>query len=238
MSKFELYQHKYVNFDAYVFQIVVPNDVSIFGSARQDLFLNKCTWGGRQSLYIKRVHVKALDQPIYHCDNEGNSINTSACIANFIEKKIGCNPHIQGSQYSLGLPCTTKDQLLKLKYYLDMFPGFDDKDVYNLTGCKSSCEKDVFSFVTEPILCHDQNFGQELILDVMITDRWYEEKEQYIIYDTDSFIADVGGYMGLILGFSILSIYHEIEALLKRFIPLTLCLAKRNIGVEKSSEVV
>ena len=119
-----------------------------------------------------------------------------------------------------------------------MFPGFDDKDVYNLTGCKSSCEKDVFSFVTEPILCHDQNFGQELILDVMITDRWYEEKEQYIIYDTDSFIADVGGYMGLILGFSILSIYHEIEALLKRFIPLTLCLAKRNIGVEKSSEVV
>ena len=119
-----------------------------------------------------------------------------------------------------------------------MFPGFDDKDVYNMTGCKSSCEKDVFSFVTEPIDCHDQNYGQELILDVMITDRWYEEREQYIIYDTNSFIADVGGYMGLLLGFSILSIYHEIEALLKRFMQLTLYLAKRNIGRPQSSKVV
>ena len=31
----------------------------------------------------------------------------------------------------------------------------------------------------------------------------YDEKEQYIIYDLSSLIADVGGYMGLLLGYSI-----------------------------------
>ena len=31
----------------------------------------------------------------------------------------------------------------------------------------------------------------------------YDEKEQYLIYDLSSLIADVGGYMGLLLGYSI-----------------------------------
>ena len=56
-------------------------------------------------------------------------------------------------------------------------------------------------------------------LTLRITDKSYEERKQYIIYDTDSFIADVGGYMGLLLGYSIMSLYNEIESLLKRLIP-------------------
>ena len=46
----------------------------------------------------------------------------------------------------------------------------------------------------------------------------YREEEQYVIYDTDSFFADVGGYMGLLLGSSLFSLYNEIEALMKRLL--------------------
>ena len=35
---------------------------------------------------------------------------------------------------------------------------------------------------------------------------------QYLIYDIDQLIADVGGYMGLLLGHSALSIYYKLEA--------------------------
>ena len=49
-----------------------------------------------------------------------------------------------------------------------------------------------------------------------IIERSYEEKEQYIIYDTGSFFADVGGYMGLLLGCSLASLYYEIEDLMKK----------------------
>jgi hypothetical protein len=32
-------------------------------------------------------------------------------------------------------------------------------------------------------------------------------KKQYYVYDSDSFIADIGGYLGLCLGMSILTFY-------------------------------
>ena len=53
-------------------------------------------------------------------------------------------------------------------------------------------------------------------LTFKILDRSYKLEEQYKIYDTESFIADVGGYMGLLLGCSLLSLYKEVEGFLKK----------------------
>ena len=39
----------------------------------------------------------------------------------------------------------------------------------------------------------------------------YEVRKQYPLYDINSFIADVGGYLGLILGYSILSLCSVVE---------------------------
>ena len=49
-----------------------------------------------------------------------------------------------------------------------------------------------------------------------IKDKIVNVRKQYVIYDFNSFIADVGGFMGLLLGFSLLSIYDEIEGLVKK----------------------
>ena len=43
----------------------------------------------------------------------------------------------------------------------------------------------------------------------------YEEKKHYVIYDFNSFIADVGGYMGLLLGFNLHSIFEMAVKALK-----------------------
>ena len=37
----------------------------------------------------------------------------------------------------------------------------------------------------------------------------YEMKEQYFIYDGNSLIADIGGYLGLLLGLSIFGIFNS-----------------------------
>ena len=34
---------------------------------------------------------------------------------------------------------------------------------------------------------------------------------QYVIYDSSSFFADVGGYLGLLLGHSLFSVYTMVE---------------------------
>ena len=45
----------------------------------------------------------------------------------------------------------------------------------------------------------------------------YKEEEQYVIYDFNSFIGDVGGFLGLLLGYSALSIYDELIGMIRRF---------------------
>ena len=47
-------------------------------------------------------------------------------------------------------------------------------------------------------------------MSLQIDDKAYIEEEQYYVYDFDSFFADVGGYMGLLLGSSVLSIYDVV----------------------------
>ncbi len=37
----------------------------------------------------------------------------------------------------------------------------------------------------------------------------YEVKEQYVVYDGNAFFADVGGFLGLLLGHSVLSVYSS-----------------------------
>ena len=52
---------------------------------------------------------------------------------------------------------------------------------------------------------------RSLHLYIYYVNNSYDEKEQYVIYDLSSFIADVGGFMGLLLGFSIHSMVEMIE---------------------------
>ena len=48
--------------------------------------------------------------------------------------------------------------------------------------------------------------------------RWCKTFEQYEIYDYNSMMADIGGYVGLLLGSSLLSIYQAFENQLKSMI--------------------
>ena len=48
----------------------------------------------------------------------------------------------------------------------------------------------------------------------------YDERKQYLIYDENHFIADFGGYLGLLLGSSLLSVYDKIKRWLKSLIKL------------------
>ena len=91
-----------------------------------------------------------------------------------------------------------------------------------MTGCLSSCENDKFDIElidkAEVVYPHKSYYGKNYVsIIVSMRDSSYLEEEQYLIYDFDSFIADVGGYMGLLLGSSFLSLFDEVESYLKAF---------------------
>ena len=97
----------------------------------------------------------------------------------------------------------------------------DENGIHGLTGCLASCNKDEFQVeLGNMVVREDENcFGdfcwgettRSMKLYAHFQNGRYEDKEQYIIYDYNSMIADVGGYMGLLLGYSLLSVYEKVE---------------------------
>ena len=65
---------------------------------------------------------------------------------------------------------------------------------------------------SRPKFGQDNTVRRSLHLYLYYVNALYDEKEEYVIYDTNSFIADVGGYMGLLLGFSLQSMAEMVES--------------------------
>ena len=63
---------------------------------------------------------------------------------------------------------------------------------------------------TSPIGSKTKYPPQLVKLSFIISSGEYEKKEHYFIYSGNALIADIGGYMGLLLGFSIYSIIKSV----------------------------
>ena len=218
-----------INDPNYIFQMIVPNGKAVYGSASLIVPTNakygdsdaSCykTEKFSQVIFITRTHMKALDKPTQRCSQESADITTSGCIAKFLEEKLGCNPIILGSQFSKTPKCTTKTQLLALANATKRFEDADENDLYEMTGCLSPCEKDQYSLAVDPLTSkYEFYYRCQVHLEFKMLDSAYKEEEQYIIYDMGSFIGDVGGYMGLLLGSSLLSLYMAMEAYMKKLL--------------------
>ena len=205
----------------------MPNGKTLFGSANQVVLLTPggcAEWQQKRfttAIYITKTHIRALDQPSRRCSMENTAVDTSACIAGFIERELGCNAMTLGSQYLKGTPCTTRSQLLAFSNISKILEKSDENDIYGMTGCLSSCEKDRFSISADPLVT-ETAYGEwgevpcQLHMEFRILDSSYKVEEQYMLYEMDSFIADVGGYMGLLLGFSLLSLYIALEDCMRK----------------------
>lgn len=79
-------------------------------------------------------------------------------------------------------------------------------------GCLGSCER--FSYDIRRVLYSRKDVapGEEVILKVSlaITGGSFGVKKQYVIYDLSSLISDIGGYLGLLLGQSLLTSYDMV----------------------------
>ena len=86
----------------------------------------------------------------------------------------------------------------------------NENAVYNLTGCLSLCDKSEYSIGQYTDLRVNQwGYKNILALNFFMPTTTHSVKEQYVIYDGNSFVADVGGYLGLLLGHSLLGIFKN-----------------------------
>ena len=91
---------------------------------------------------------------------------------------------------------------------------YEESQLYKKTGCMPGCSKRKFEVKEKKLRSYVNNghagHGMELVIRLQIPNGEYELTEEYYLYDFDSFIPDVGGYLGLLLGYSMLSLYHTL----------------------------
>ena len=204
----------------------IPNWVNVYGSnsyrVNDDLIKVEKDSLYTQTITIAKSGLKALDQPSQRCDdNEENIPETTSCIANYINKQLGCNMNIHGHMDNKMQLCNSTEQYDEWRNISMMFEKAGSNAINKLTGCLPLCSRNEYALTGKEFKKNTvfAMFSTETKLHLVfrIMDGSYKEEEQYVIYDFNSFIGDVGGFLGLLLGYSALSIYDELDSLLRRF---------------------
>jgi hypothetical protein len=91
-----------------------------------------------------------------------------------------------------------------------------EKSIFVRTGCMPMCRRAQYDY--KVLETHRYPSTKNLISgSFYYTSGRYNYMEDYYTYDEFSFFADVGGYLGLLLGHSILSFYDIAKATWLKF---------------------
>ena len=106
-------------------------------------------------------------------------------------------------------------QLLNLTTTLLRAGGFGG---HRLTKCPIRCSNYVYRIATSVDFKQEVTAAEKDILSVnlYIAADSYEVKEEVLRYTRGDLIADIGGYLGLLLGSSVLAMYDSTAVLLQK----------------------
>ena len=181
---------------------IVPRGSNIYGSALEKVRLEQ---NGDLSMHfnIKRREVKALDQQIRRCD-EHEKDPLSKCISGYLDDKLNCSTRSLKSNKNLAT-CNSDSDLNKIYEVTKDLIFYPESKIFQLTRCMPSCSKSELELMN--IHKKWEGSGAAITFLFVMAEEEYDIREEYYIYDENSFIADVGGFLGLLLGQSILGLY-------------------------------
>ena len=196
-------------------QVFIPSWTNLYGSAYKEYptreLFSACPLFGcpikKQQVMVSKTTWRNLNSHGSRRCNEEPSPDVAFCITQFIEEHHGCRTTLMKTNKTL--PFCNLEQIFSVDELTIKISNMDEAAVYTLTGCLPPCEYDEFFLKEGPLKDGGFIMGRkELALEIVVPNGRYEEREQYIVYDSDSFIADVGGFLGLLLGHSMLSLYQ------------------------------
>ena len=174
-------------------------------------------------LEIKRSEVEALDKPSQRCDPSEDEPSVAKCVEQHMENSFNCSFKRLMSNPILGNCNRTTSNSSKYRQYNDMIVWLataEGREIFEKTGCIPGCSKSKIDMKSLNSIQEDlkDDGRREFRLTFHYLRAEYDLKKEYYIYNWGSFIADVGGYLGLLLGCSVLSIYQMTAPLLTRMV--------------------
>ena len=195
--------------------VVVPSDLRKYGAAKEKITILPNHRQGRHYI-IENTETLALDKPNERCtrNSSASRVSISKCISNFLEKEMRCSTRLlEGNQTMrtcgpeiLENYKNSSDTILK---HLSLL---SEGNIFEYLGCMPSCHKnDIKLTKVKEFARTKDTTNTTLKLTFSFMDGGFDMKEEIYIYDSISLVADCGGYMGLLLGCSFLSIYQMVE---------------------------
>ena len=191
---------------------IIPSTTNAYGGDRFNWHIVG-KFSSNVKIDIRRSEKDALDKPSQRCDPSEDEPSVSKCVEEqFVEKYLNCSLKRLSSNPMLGI--CNQTILNSTENMFKRMNRLDEREIFDMTGCMPGCSKSKFELVTtyqDNMIDNDKKVAEfRLYYNRGEYDLW----EEYYIYNWGSFIADVGGYLGLLLGSSVLSMYHMTTPLL------------------------
>ena len=118
----------------------------------------------------------------------------------------------------MDMRCQDPSALKEWKAIWQKLVTMDEQELYKETGCMAKCQRKELAmnkvFDGEVAKTNDSI----ILVAMFYPNGRYREGRQYYTYDINTFLSDFGGYLGLLLGYSIVSFFDMAQEILTFFI--------------------
>ena len=196
--------------------VVIPRySTGVYGSVMRtisDLGQKNHELSYHGKFYIRKDKLMAIDKIGLgqRCISDGVGERIGRCLVRALEEKFNCTTYQLLANKSKEFCSKSSGQLGKFNKAKEDYFKASEVDLVKQTGCLPSCKRYKTSLEDTPDTKTFPAYKnhQMITLVFQYEDGSYNLEEEYVVYDMSNFIADVGGYLGLLLGHSILSIYY------------------------------
>ena len=118
----------------------------------------------------------------------------------------------------MDMRCQDPSALKEWKAIWQKLVTMDEQELYKETGCMAKCQRKELAmnkvFDGEVAKTNDSI----ILVAMFYPNGRYREGRQYYTYDINTFLSDFGGYLGLLLGYSIASILEMTQEFFTNFV--------------------
>ena len=167
-------------------------------------------------IHLVETETTSLKTSRYDC-MEDNSITMTNCIDDFIAEQLNCSlPWTKNN--NTWRYCQTEEDLALFRKLSFSITSPYLKQKLTMKGCFRPNCKQTSWVSTQETLAWDNNHGESSVKITIPATAKVIQRKEIRLADYGTFIADMGSYLGLYLGASILSLTDMVHVCFKRFL--------------------
>ena len=120
-------------------------------------------------------------------------------------------------QNNMDMRCPDPSGLSKWKAIWHKLVKMDEHELYEETGCMAKCKRKEWTMSKIFDNKLERN-NSKIFVSMFYANGRYREGKQYFTYDFNSYVSDFGGYLGLLLGYSMVSFFDMAHGVLSYFV--------------------